>query len=57
VIPLNPATFPATSSRQSIQEDLELNQVAPGDYRLVLRIRDLTNGAEVVRERRLAVGK
>jgi len=46
---------PATAPRMSAQKELALRELAPGDYRIVLRVRDTVTGTEVSRERRLAV--
>jgi hypothetical protein len=49
------AASAATSQAMTAQKELSLRELAPGDYRIVLRIRDTVTGAEVSRERRLAV--
>lgn len=45
----------ATMVAQSFRRDLSLRELTPGDYRIVIRVRDAESGAETVRERRLAV--
>ena len=45
----------ATQEAMSAQKELSLRELVPGDYRIVLRMRDTVTGAEVSRERRLAV--
>lgn len=59
----NPKTFKtsvgftsaATATRMTQQRELSLRELAPGDYRLVIRVRDTVSGTEVTRDRRLAV--
>lgn len=46
---------PATSTRMSFQRELSLRKLVPGEYRLVLRVRDTVTGTTVTRDRRLAV--
>lgn len=61
----NPRTFktsvgfttPATATRMSLERELSLRELTPGDYRIVLRVRDTVTGTEVTRDRRLAVRK
>jgi hypothetical protein len=45
----------AASEAMTAQKELSLRELAMGDYRIVLRIRDTVTGAEVSRERKLAV--
>jgi hypothetical protein len=47
----------ATAARQTVQRELSLRELPPGDYRLVIRVRDPVTNAEAVRERRLAIRK
>jgi hypothetical protein len=47
----------ATSTRATTRRELAVKQLSDGDYRLVVRVKDATTGAEVVRERRIAVRK
>lgn len=49
------AATPAASESMTAQKELSLRELAPGDYRIVLRIRDTVTGSEVSRERKLAV--
>ena len=48
-------TTPATATRISLQRELSVRELTPGDYRIVLRVRDTVSGAEVTRDRKLAV--
>ena len=45
----------ATAVRTATRRELGLKELSTGDYRLVVRVRDVTNGREVTRERRIAV--
>ena len=49
------SSAPAATVRMNVRKELSLRELAPGDYRVVLRIRDPGTGAVVSRERRLAV--
>lgn len=48
-------TNAASSTRMSLQRELSLRELQPGDYRVVIRVRDSVTGKEVTRDRRLAV--
>ena len=50
-------TAVASAARASTRRELALKELSAGDYRLVVRVRDTTNGREVTRERRIAVRK
>jgi len=50
-------TAQAAEVRATVQREVALQQLGPGDYRLVVRVRDITTGTEVQREQRLAVRK
>jgi hypothetical protein len=47
-------TKPA-GTRDLVQRELSFQELSPGDYRLVLRVKDMTTGRIVTRERRLAI--
>lgn len=49
------STAPATDPIMSVQKELSLAQLGAGDYRIVVHIRDTVTGAQVARERALAV--
>jgi hypothetical protein len=61
----NPKTFrisvafttAAATTRMSLQREISLRQLAAGNYRIVLRVRDTVTGTEVTRDRKLAVRK
>ena len=50
-------TTSATATRQSIRRELSFRELSPGNYRLVIRMRDPVTNRETVRERRIAVRK
>jgi hypothetical protein len=50
-------TEQATAISQTLQRSLSLRELGPGNYRLVVHVKDVSTGTEVSRERRLAVRK
>ncbi len=57
--PANAISFTTTAgdTRVTLQRELSLHELALGDYRVVLRIRDTVTGDEVTRDRKLVVRK
>ena len=47
----------ANAARSSVRRELALKELSAGDYRLVVRVRDMASGHEVARERLIAVRK
>jgi hypothetical protein len=50
-------TSAATQTTTAVQREFSPRNLTPGEYRLVVRVRDSVTGAEVSRDRLLAILK